>query len=32
MGWKILEIWECEVEHDRRIRSRIKRFLGQVSG
>lgn len=27
-GWKALVIWECETADDRRLRSRLRRFLG----
>ena len=29
MGWKCLTIWECEVQFEKQITSRIRRFLRQ---
>lgn len=30
LGWKTLEIWECEVEDAIALRKRLRRFLGPV--
>lgn len=27
-GWKVLVIWECETGNEKRLRSRLHRFLG----
>lgn len=30
-GWKVLEIWECELKHPARVERRIRRFLGNFT-
>jgi len=27
-GWKCLVIWECEIEHEAKLASRVRKFLG----
>lgn len=27
-GWRALVVWECELKNERRLRSRLRRFLG----
>lgn len=29
LGWKVLTIWECEVEDTERTKIRLRKFLGQ---
>jgi DNA mismatch endonuclease (patch repair protein) len=28
MGWKVLEIWECEIENSQNLATKVRRFLG----
>lgn len=29
LGWGVMAIWECQVKKEAKLRSRIKRFLGE---
>ena len=31
-GWEVLVVWECEVKTDRRLESRLRKFLESRSG
>jgi DNA mismatch endonuclease (patch repair protein) len=30
MGWKSLVVWECELKREKRVRKKVKRFLGPL--
>lgn len=30
-GWRILVVWECEIDRPQKLAARLKRFLGQPS-
>jgi G:T-mismatch repair DNA endonuclease (very short patch repair protein) len=30
MGWKVLEIWECEIESGQNLPAKVRRFLGPL--